>query len=298
MKNKKITILVMTLLMGFSGPLFAAEQNRLHVIELMNQSKTKEKIQNINALSDADYDSLRKTVLQTLIEDRLTGESDFSYEDIGLGYNVGRKFMLVESKNVFRIMVYDNKVEIDTLYGGATLVAAFDNYVKNFGTQDQLQRLLNQRGAGLNLPYIMAELKSGLPSISVDLDKYEALHSINPLDIMNVMIKDGPRAGQRLTQITFLKKDGTPNRYPKDGININNFGSIRFYPYVELGEVSGEGKTGSCIRICGSANEVACVEKVDRAACESQDVFGGRLRCGVTIKWNQNLNCTIAQKLL
>lgn len=307
MNSTKIVTLTLALVAAFCAPQFAfsagaeqvQEQGRLKVVGLMQQTSIRTKIQGIDALSDADYEKLKQIVLQALIEDKLAGKSDFNLENIGLGYNAGQKFMLIESKpgskNRILLMVYDNKVKVDTLQGGPTLVAAFNNYVKNFNPQDQLQRLLNQSGAALNLPYLIATLKRSLPEVAVDMDGYEALHDIR--EVLSVKIEQGPRAGQDLIELKFVKKDGTPNRYPQDGISIDNFGQIRFYPYVELGKVSGAGKTGACVRICESAKDISCVDKVERSACESQEVFGGTLRCPVTINWDQNLNCAIAQKL-
>lgn len=307
MNTTKIVILTMTLIATFSIPQLAfsafekqvKEQSHLEIVSLMKQSSTRDKIQNINGLDDADYEILKQEVLQALINDHLTNKSDFNLDDIGLGYNANQKFMLIESKAGskyrIRLMVYDNKVTLDTLQGGPTLVTAFNNYVENFNSQDQLQRLLNQKGAALNLPYMLATLKRSLPEIALDLDGYEAFH--NTKEVLSVNVKQGPRAGQDLIELKFVKKDGTPNKYPQDGISIDNFGQIRFYPYVELGKVSGTGKTGSCVRICDSIPKISCVDNVERSACESQEAFGGKLRCPVTIYWDQNLNCTIAQKL-
>lgn len=302
--SKNMTLAV-ALIASFSVPQLASsagtdqEQARLKVVSLMTQSNTRAKIQDINSLSDADYDSLKKIVLQALVEDHLAGNSDFTTENIGLGYNAGQKFMLIEgkpgSKNHIRLMVYDNKVKVDTLQGGPALVKAFDNYIKNFNPQDALQKLLNNSGAALNLSYLLATLKRSTPEIAVDLDNYGAFHDIK--EVLSTKIEQGPSAGKDVIELKFVKKDGTPNRSPQDGISVNNFGRIRFYPNVELGKISGAGKTGACVQVCESTKSITCIEKVERTACESQEVFGGMLRCPVTISWNQNLNCTIAQKL-
>ena len=109
----------------------------------------------------------------------------------------------------------------------------------------------------------------------------------------------GPNKSEQLIEVQFKKTGFDYSRVaPGPGIFIDNFGDIRFSPAVKLGKIQSEEIVGSCIRVCESSNSVNCVDNVTEKSCDSQDAFGNRPRCPVTLSWNQNLSCVNASRLV
>ncbi len=300
MKYTKFVLMtiVSTLISILSLSAYAEERE---INKLFKDAKVFKQIKQINTISDNDYDSLRKLVLAKLVEDKLVSINDFSYSDIGLGYKEFDNQLLVESKNEsknrLRLFVFPDRTEVDAIYGGEKFAQAFQSYVTSFGGND-LQSQLSRVGIfELNLAYLLAVMNKEITPLALDLDKYEAIH--DKTKVISSTLQYGARKDQKWHQLQFNEKGVDYTQVSGPGVYVDNFGTIRFIPHVKVGRIQSDTATGSCIRkICGATTEVECLENTTNKSCESQEAFGGQVRCKAALFWNQNLKCPMAKQII
>jgi len=262
--------------------------------DLMKNVATLEPIKNVMSISDNEYDELRKLVLETLVKDRLVTSTDYTFEQIGLGNSHGRLFIESKEGNPLKLYVSADHIEIQYITGGESFKKAFQDYINDFGKNDQLSSFNHKHSSRIDLAYLMAVLFKDRAPLALNLDDYENLHDTN--DVLSGVIKSGVNAGKEWGELRFRKKKSKRNSYPPEGMTINTFGVVQFDPSIKVGELNKPEARGSCLRKTTSCS-MECVDNVDMKACLSEDAFGGRSKCTSGVIWNQNLSCNFSKQI-
>lgn len=263
--------------------------------DLMTNGSTKESIKNVMTISDAEYDGLRQLVLKTLVKDRLIGADEYTFDQIGLGFDQGRLF--IESKKGLPLALYvsDGAVEIKHYSGGEKFKKAFERYIISYGSPMKV-----------NLAYVMAALQEDRLPLEIDLDEYEKFH--NEGTVHHGVVESGANKGMEWAELHFLKKisDEESKKAQKRSalsfnspkqITIDSYGRVQFYPAIKVGVLKKSSARGSCMRRTWLSSEAECVDNVDEASCKNESAFKSPVRCCVRLIWNQNLSCHNSQIL-